>query len=61
MSYSHIFKINCFFCFLKDFDHFADRRAFNVGKKDKLFGKMLFSLRGEAWRHLRYKFNHQNA
>lgn len=38
---------------IKDFDHFVDHRAFISEEIDPLFGKNLFSLRGQKWRHMR--------
>lgn len=43
--------------FVKDFDHFANRREFKLSKNDWLFSKMLFSLRGEPWKALRSKLS----
>ncbi|XP_076040630.1 cytochrome P450 9e2-like [Oratosquilla oratoria] len=39
---------------VKDFDHFVDRRPFDLGNSDELvFREMLFSLTGEKWKGLR--------
>jgi len=41
--------------FVKDFDHFTDRRTFASGPSDVMFSKMLFFMTGERWKHLRSK------
>ncbi|XP_076040661.1 cytochrome P450 6k1-like isoform X2 [Oratosquilla oratoria] len=39
---------------VKDFDHFVDRRPFDLGKSDEvLFREMLFTLSGEKWKRMR--------
>ncbi|XP_076029307.1 cytochrome P450 6k1-like [Oratosquilla oratoria] len=38
---------------IKDFDHFVDRRPFDMGNADKAFDEMLFILQGEKWKKLR--------
>ncbi|XP_076040658.1 cytochrome P450 6k1-like [Oratosquilla oratoria] len=39
---------------VKDFDHFVDRRPFDLGNSgEKAFREMLFSLSGEKWKGLR--------
>lgn len=42
---------------VKDFDHFADRRNFDMSKNDSIFKKMLFGLKGTEWRALRSKLS----
>jgi len=42
---------------IKDFDHFVDRRMFVLPKGDVLFAKMLFSQKGDTWKHLRSKLS----
>ncbi|XP_076040655.1 cytochrome P450 9e2-like [Oratosquilla oratoria] len=40
---------------VKDFDHFVDRRPFNLGNPDEqVLNEMLFALLGERWKRLRY-------
>jgi len=43
--------------FVKDFDHFSDRRTFATGPNDVMFTKMLFAMTGERWKHLRSKLS----
>jgi len=43
--------------FVKDFDHFSDRREFGLPVQDVLFKKMLFTQKGERWRALRTKLS----
>ncbi|XP_076029315.1 cytochrome P450 6k1-like [Oratosquilla oratoria] len=38
---------------IKDFDHFVNRRKFDLGAADKNFSEMLFVLQGEKWKKLR--------
>ncbi len=39
---------------IKDFDHFVDRRTFNVNSKsNKYFLNMLTSMKGEKWKEMR--------
>ncbi|CAG9858208.1 unnamed protein product [Phyllotreta striolata] len=38
---------------VKDFDHFVDHRSFVTEESDPLFGKNLFSLKGQRWREMR--------
>lgn len=38
---------------IKGFDHFEDRRGFFNEEVEDLWGKSLFSLKGEKWRHMR--------
>lgn len=42
---------------IKDFDHFKNRREFEVPKEEVLFGKMIFALRDKEWKDLRYVMN----
>ncbi|XP_031624495.1 probable cytochrome P450 9f2 [Contarinia nasturtii] len=39
--------------FIKDFDHFEDRKGFINEKVDELWGKSLFSLHGDKWHQMR--------
>ncbi|CAL8117834.1 unnamed protein product [Orchesella dallaii] len=43
--------------YVKDFDHFADRRQFTTEKSDILMRTMLISLEGEKWRGIRAKLS----
>lgn len=43
--------------YVKDFDHFADRRIFAQSNTDILLKKMLISLEGEHWKILRSKLS----
>lgn len=38
---------------IRDFDHFVDHRSFVTEESDPLFGKNLFSLKGQRWRTMR--------
>nr|AZR39449.1 cytochrome P450 [Agasicles hygrophila] len=38
---------------IKDFEHFVDRRTYIPEDADPMFGKSLFSLRGDKWRNMR--------
>ncbi|CAL1686481.1 unnamed protein product [Lasius platythorax] len=38
---------------VKEFDHFHDHRGFGDERLDPLFGKNIFSLRGDRWREMR--------
>nr|XP_034195958.1 cytochrome P450 9e2-like [Osmia lignaria] len=38
---------------VKNFDHFSDRRGFDVGDLDPLIGRNLSALRGDEWREMR--------
>ncbi|KMQ86496.1 cytochrome p450 9e2-like protein [Lasius niger] len=38
---------------VKEFDHFHDHRSFVDEKLDPIFGKNIFSLRGDRWREMR--------
>ena len=37
---------------VKEFDHFMDHRQLITEEMDPLFGKALFSIRGQKWRGL---------
>ena len=39
--------------FVKDFDHFEDRKGFVTEATDKIWGKGLLSLSAEKWRDMR--------
>ncbi|CAG7785564.1 unnamed protein product [Allacma fusca] len=39
--------------FVKDFDHFMDRRIIDLNKTDILFSKMLTNKSGKEWKDLR--------
>ncbi|CAL8117836.1 unnamed protein product [Orchesella dallaii] len=43
--------------YVKDFDHFVDRRPLTTEKSDILMRNMLFSLEGEPWKGLRAKLS----
>ena len=38
---------------IKDFDHFVDRRDFDLGEENKAFKNMLTLLKGEKWKSMR--------
>ena len=38
---------------VKDFDHFINRRVFEMGKGDPVFDNMLFNLENQEWKDLR--------
>lgn len=38
---------------IKEFDNFVDHRSFISEEVDPLFGKNIFSLKGQKWRHMR--------
>uniref|UniRef100_A0A6P7H9V0 Cytochrome P450 9e2-like n=1 Tax=Diabrotica virgifera virgifera TaxID=50390 RepID=A0A6P7H9V0_DIAVI len=38
---------------IKDFEHFTDRRTYIPEDLDPLFGKSIFSLKGERWKNMR--------
>ncbi|CAG7833966.1 unnamed protein product [Allacma fusca] len=43
--------------FIKDFDHFVDRRSFDVEKSDPHFHFALFNLNGDTWKGLRTRLS----
>lgn len=47
----------CKHIYVKDFDHFVDRRQFNTQKSDLLLKRMLISLESEHWKGIRSKLS----